>query len=285
LLSPVERDANIRIVPKRSDLSGALVDTDAARELEIRYPDGRRRKLRVSADEAEAFADKGADATKRRTRALAWARAKRGPVARWLLVSVLGVVLVQALTRQSADRQKELEFKHSLASDVASSSYHSFAEARSIAFSARHTRTPERKLGVLTQWIADEGRIDAAFRSYLFPPNDHPATRRWIDFRGAFYAYLTLACCEKAAERSEQLASIEAFLRQQGSTAASPYEPQKWRTLACRPSCSKRYAETYDWLGRQLLLNTPVRPVEGASPEGFCVGLVDLIRSIVFLSC
>jgi hypothetical protein len=272
---------NIRAVPGRSDLTGKAIEGDAARRLDVRFPDGRRRELLVTAEEADDLAGKGRDTSSRGGRIARTATGVGRPLVKWVLLSLLGVLVVQALTKQWSDRQKELELKKSLVSDIGSSAYQAFAEARTIAFLPREQRTRERRLVVLTDWIRDEGRIDGVFRSYLAPTAKHPATRQWIDFRNALYSYLRLACCESADGRRAQLDGVTASLRGRGQTTSlPPNESGRWQTLDCGPGCAG-YAAAYDWLGRQVLLSAPYRAIETSNPTGFSNGFRDFLHDAI----
>jgi hypothetical protein len=267
-------------VARRSDLSGDLIEGDSACRLEVRFPDGRRKELVVRLEEAEDIAAKGRDApsTKRRVGSSASEAARS--ISKWVLLSLVGVLVVQAVTKQWSDRQKELELKKSLASDIGTSAYQAFAQARSIAFLPESDRTTERKLLVLTAWIRDEGRIDATFRSYLQPPDVHQATTEWISFRSALYKYLLLACCQKADDRKARLREVTDALREQGSAVLPPHEADAWHTLGCGPSCP-RYATAYDWLGRQVLRSAPYRAIEASHPKGFSDGFGDFVHDAI----
>jgi hypothetical protein len=270
-----------RLVVRRSDLTRRVIGTNQATEVEIVFANGRRRLLLVRADEADELAARG-----RKTQGPKW-RFVRGvaslgrPLAKWLLVSLIGVLVVQALTKQWSDRQKELELKRSLASDLGTSSYRAFADARSIAFLRATGHLRERRLSVLTDWITDEGRIDGIFRSYLVPKAKHPATLQWIHFRDAFYSYLRVVCCEKSPQRNEQLDSVQEFLKARGfKDSLPPKMNSEWHRLRCGPGCTG-YADAYDWLGRQVLRGAPFRTIEASHPKGFSSGFNDFVHDAV----
>lgn len=203
-----------------------------------------------------------------------WITRKLG---KWVLISVIGALVVPALTKQWSDRQKELELKRDLASDIGSSSFSAFAAARTIAYLPREKRTAERRLLLLSDWISNEGRIDGIFRAYLYPKSKHEVTVEWSSFRDGLYDYLRLACCEKY--RSGVIRRVQRYLERQGLTEALPPNRQ-WSMLACGPGCDG-YADAYDWLGRQVLLGAPYRGIEASDPTGFSNGFRDFVHDVV----
>lgn len=264
----------------RSALSGKPIDGEAASEVELLLPDGRRRRLLVQAAEAEELASKGRPVPG----AIAWiprgARRFVRAAGKWALVSLVGVLVVQALAKQVSDRQKELELKQSLTSDLGSSSFEAFAEARSLAYLPQDARTPARRLEILTAWISDEGRLDGTFRSYL-PTRNHAVGQEWGGFRDGLYTWLRLACCESPRARSARLQEIYAYLRAERATSAlPPAAADQWRTLRCGPGCSG-YANAYDWLGREVLRFAPYRGIEKSKPEGFSIGFWDFAHDAI----
>jgi hypothetical protein len=265
---------------QRSELSGKPIDGEAASEVELLLPDGRRTRLLVQASEADELARKGRAVPS----ALAWiprgGRRLLRATGKWALVSLVGVLIVQALAKQVSDRQKELELKRSLSSDLGSSSFEAFAEARSLAYLPEAARTPVRRSEILTAWISDEGRLDGAFRSYL-PSRNHAAGREWGGFRDGLYAWLTLACCQKRDARITRVQEVETYLREQNATDPFLAEAAaKWATIRCGSGCSG-FADAYDWLGREVLLFTPYHEITSSSPEGFSNGFWDFAHDAI----
>lgn len=265
---------------QRSELSGKPIDGETASEVELLLPDGRRRRLLVQAAEAEEWASRGRPVPN----ALAWIpRGVRGVLraaGKWALVSLIGVLVVQALAKQVADRQKELELKRGLTADLGSSSFEAFAEARSLAFLPKERRTQARRLAILTAWISDEGRIDGTFRSYL-PRRNHPVGNEWADFRDGMYAYLLLACCQTQDQRSDGLRRLEAYLRAHSPTQALPSgAADRWPVLERGPG-DPGYRGAYDWLGLEVLRLAPYRNIERSKPEGFSIGFGDFLQDAV----
>src|SRR4051812_9250219 len=125
---------------QRSDLSGEPIDGEAGSEVELLLPDGRRRRLLLQASEAEDWASKGRPVPSLLGRIRRGARRFLVWLGKWVAISLVGVLIVQALSKQVADRQKELELKTSLASDLGSSSFEAFAEARSLALQRKEQR-------------------------------------------------------------------------------------------------------------------------------------------------
>jgi hypothetical protein len=264
----------------RSALSGKPIEGDAASEVELLLPDGRRRRLLVQAAEAEELAAKGRPIPG----AVSWI--PRGvqrflrAVGKWALLSLVGVLVVQALAKQVSDRQKELELKRALTSDLGSSSFEAFAEARSLAYLPRAERTPARRLAILTGWISDEGRLDGSFRSYL-PKRNHAVGDQWLGFRDGLYTYLLLACCQTPSQRSARLEQVDAYLRAQGATQAlPPTAANRWQALRRGPG-HPGYARAYDWLGGEVLLLAPYRGIEKSKPEGFSIGFGDFLHDAI----
>jgi hypothetical protein len=263
-------------MPDYSDLSGEHISGDAASRLTIVFPDGRRRQLRVQVREAEDLATKGLDVSRRWQ--VATQSAGRGvrKLAKWALASLLAVLVVQAVTKQWSDRQKELELKRDLASDIGTSSFGAFADARTLAYFDPEKRTPERRSAVLDNWVRDEGRIDGIFRAYL-PRGNHEVTEQWIRFRDGLYEYLRLACCED--RRLQTMRRLRTYLRNEGFSAAL-LPSARWEALSCGPPCAG-YADAYDWLGREVLRGAPYRAVEEAEPDGFSSGFGDLVHDVI----
>jgi hypothetical protein len=266
---------NIDFMPERSDLSGNLIEADSACSLNIRFPDGRHKEFVVRLDEAEELAAKGRDPPTAPLRIGRSASGAARAIAKWALLSLVGVLVVQALIKQWSDRQKELELKTSLASDIGTSAHQAFAEARTIAYLPKSEHRPARKLVLLTAWISDEGRIDATFRSYL---KDEPATDEWVDFRDALYSYLLLACCQEPDDRQTGLDKLTDALQDQGSTVS--LEKKMWHTLYCGPHCDG-YAEAYDSLGLEILKTAPYRTIEASHPKGFSDGFRDFMHDAI----
>lgn len=273
------RGASILAVAEYSDLSGNLIAGDRAAELEILFPDGRRRHLKVDADEANSLAVKGCDVA-RRWEVAARALVKIGRrVAKWVLLSLVAALALQAITKQWSDRQKELELKSGLASDVGSSAFAVFAEARTIAYLTPEKRTPERKLLLLSSWIRDEGRIDGVFRAYFLPEGEHQVTTSWIVFRDRLYDYLRLSCCESDAERV--IRRVREYVLGPTLREGHPILDQsEWQALSCGPGCNG-YADAYDQLGRRVLRGAPSRDIATANPNGFSSGFHDFVRDVV----
>jgi hypothetical protein len=276
-LPTAQSSVNISLPVQRSELSGKPIDGEAASEVELLLPDGRRTRLLVQAAEADDLASKGRPVPS----AVAWiprgGRRFLWGVVKWVGYAVIGVLVVQALGKQVADRQKELELKGSLTSDLGSSSFEAFAEARSLAYRPRHARSRARRLEIQTAWISDEGRLDGLIGSYL-PTRNHAAGRQWGRFRDGFYAWLSLACCQRQDLRIERLQEVETYLRANGATDAfSPNVAYKWAILRCGNSCAG-YADAFDWLGREVLGLGPVHEIRKSAPEGFSSGFGDFLH-------
>lgn len=251
----------------------------AATTLTIRLPDGRARELVVGAAEADALAARGRNPTSGRTRALRAAGGLGRKLVKWLLVGVLAALVVPAITKQWTDRQKELELKKSLASDIGSSAYGAFADARALAYAPPRERTPERRLEVLGEWARGEGQIDGIFRVYFFPTPKHAVTQRWIDFRDAMHTYLRLACCED--RRQSLLADLQRYLRGRGRLQSfAPSTKRRWHALWRGPREAK-YADAYDWLGLEVLHGAPYRAIASSKPNGLSSGFRDWLRDVV----
>jgi hypothetical protein len=264
---------------QRSDLSGSLIAGDRTSELQILFPDGRRRQLTVDSDEADSLAGKGSDVS-RRWEVVARVLLKIGRrLVKWILLSLIAALALQAITKQWADRQKELELRRDLASDIGSSAFAAFGEARTIAYLTPEKRTPERRLLLLSNWIRDQGRIDGIFRAYFLPESQHPVTTSWISFRGSLYDYLRLACCESHRERV--VARIQRYLRDPGLGGGRPtLDQEEWQVLFCGSRC-EGYADAYDQLGRRVLRGAPSRSIAAAHPNGFSSGFRDFVRDLV----
>jgi hypothetical protein len=271
--------ASIGAVAEHSELSGNLIAGDRASELQVLFPDGRRRQLTVDIDEATSLAAKGRDVS-RRSEVAGRALLKLGrKLVKWVVVSLLAALALQAITKQWSDRQKELEMKSDLASDIGSSAFAAFGEARTIAYLTPEERTAERRLLLLSTWIRDEGRIDGIFRAYFLPESDHHVTSAWIDFRDRLYDYLRLACCE--SDRERLVARVRKYLRDPALSADDPsLDQEEWRVLFCGSRC-QGYPDAYDQLGRRVLRGAPSRVIAAANPNGFSSGFRDFVHDVV----
>jgi hypothetical protein len=267
-------------VADTSDLSGRPIAADERTTLRIALPDGRRRELVVRGDEAADLGGKGRDVAGFRRKALKaiW------PFGRWVLISVLGVLAVQGIAKQSADRQKELELKRDLASDIGSSSFSAYSTARSLVYRAPPEKRAAARAPILTDWIAAEGRIDGVFHAYLSPSKKHSVTRDWVAFRGAVYTYLRLSCCRSERQRDKDLEAIAKYLRDHDvpgfPETLEADQKLLWSALRGDPT-SPTYPNAYDWLGREVVEHAPWRAIRHAQPEGFSNGFGDFLHDAI----
>jgi hypothetical protein len=113
---------------EKSALSGQILEAGNKTQITVILEDGRRRKLPVTAAEAEKIAAEGSDASSIMERLV---RSFSKPMA-WLMALIIASILVPAVTRQWADRPKELDFKNSLIKDLSDSTASTIDTARFI---------------------------------------------------------------------------------------------------------------------------------------------------------
>jgi hypothetical protein len=260
-----------------SDISGEQISRDDPASLICTFEDGRRRRLRVTREEAADFATKGVDETRLLDRAGTAVKKRMWKVVFWALALLTGSLAIPALTKQWADRQQELTLKSDLITDVSRASAQAFADAKLI-LQLDSSKTHARRLMARRAWEVAEGDADARYNIYF---DNTQAEKEWDAYRDVIYDYISAACCDE--HRKVDLRNLRVYL---GSPEPwKEFRTDPWEILSCGPgescrSVSSQFARAYTWLGiaildlRSRLLDT----LRQADATGFSRGTKDFLN-------
>jgi hypothetical protein len=268
---------------ERSDLSGNPLNGDQATSIRVRFADGRTRSLKVSSQEADELSRKGTEANRLRARVVRIGGSK--PV-KWLAVTLAAALIFPALTKQWSDRQAELTLKNAMVTDISEGVETAYDGARDVVNSTgSYIQELKARNKTVNAWREAAAKADPSFVAY-FPRQS--VTNEWTSYKTAMIDYVALACCDQEFHAA-YLAAVRDFVqRVNPSTTPAPGASSSWDILAAgAESDPSRYRIAYTWVGLQLLYYRGA--LEGdlihANAEGYCSGIVDTFRTIIFLSC
>lgn len=233
--------------PSVSDVSGELLNPDVPTQVTYIFKDGRRRRVTMSAAEAEARRGEGADTTSRLRRLAHLVR--WGAVIAWLLTAVAGSLVAGYISDRYSDKQRELELEGSLITQISGDSIQLFQKAQEAARATENANQLELTDRAKDRWVLQSGPTAALFEVYYA---DDPATvTHWYEFQGAMYAWAVLGSCEEPSGRGASVTQVRDYLLEH---VGEPNDPapvvDPWGELAstCTPA-----ADLYQWVGLDLL--------------------------------
>lgn len=267
---------------RTSDISGKPIDPDRPSHVTVRLPDGTRRRITITAAEADGLKEKG--------EAVSGLWLGRVAMRNWKTVAALIVasVLVPAATRQWSDRQSILTVKQSLITEVSDGAVAGIRAAQEVPGLAGEDEARIQACDdALDAWVDAEATIDPVFALY-FP--ESRARALWSEYRDVVYDYVALSGCSRNPRGD--LAFIREYF--DAHPLMNPDPPpvlgrDPWAILAESTPNELAYQETYGWLGQQILRHRGLLHREllaESHARGYCSGFADFLREVLpGLSC
>jgi hypothetical protein len=289
----------------RSAVSGQEIEEDKHVTLTVTFEDGVRRDVDVTADEARDLRTKGKDVSPWYTRV----SEKIARPGAWVLAIAVTSLLIPAITKQWADRPRELELRTSLIDRIGESAAQTINTARFIvadtlpkaavraqvcAEAAEESGDPEKEArcdtlreeeteveqtahtNAKSAWLQKGAVLESQLAAY-FP--DSELAREGKAYVNGVRIYLFLAsgvCEEKREEANGKL------LRYLGENPSDP----RWTPLydmtpleCTQKSADLEFREVYGPLGDRMLAKRLdlLDLLNESDAEGFSVGLVDFL--------
>jgi hypothetical protein len=283
---------------ERSVLSGREIEDGSEAPVTVSFEDGTSREVVVSADEASELRSKGRDVSP-------WYVHASRRIARpgaWVLGVALTSLLIPAITKQWADRPKELELRISLIDRIGESAAHTVNTARFIVSdnlpAARvrevvcgrdeasaaceqaindESRTEQNEqIQAKNTWLQKGAVVESQLAAY-FPGTE--LSRQGKAYVNAVRIYLFLAsdvCGEKRVEGTDKL------LRYLGEDPTDPrWQPMRELTPdeCVQKSENLEFRELYGPMGDRLLARRLdlLALLNSSDAEGFSVGFADFV--------
>jgi hypothetical protein len=277
-----------------SEWSGEPLEPGAAAEMTVTLPDGVRRRIKIRADEAKTFADKGRDATS------FWSKV-RGRLS-WklsvpaVLLLLLGGLFLPALTKQWSDRASANAIRSQAAVDL--STAYAVPEFDGLdEFDPRQSTKPldpDHPTGrdytkSYLEWQSLSSNVTATMYLYFFGV-DSPLYDEWVQFQSALGSYEDLGCMCREDHWNDDVERITAYIGRY-SKSLLPNTPTSDQLsdglthcgpgqtpLAGRWNCEAYMAwVAYDFsFGRNYLLKL----LRSAKPKGYSQGLNDFVSDV-----
>lgn len=234
---------------KRSDLSGAVLDGDAPATLTVVLPDGSRRRLTVTAAEAESLRGKGlSPGLLTRLMHLPWLK-----IATWVVVTVVAALVGQAIADRSTGARAEAEIDAGIVEDLSRASVALLLDAQT----ARRAETAAKRSELGNQathaWVLESGALKGRLEAYY---QDSRALDEWYDYQKALYNWGGLSIdrlaretpAEASARRVEDVEEIRAYAEPCSRPVPDGTDP--WTAMAAEPPVDE---VAYQWVGYCLL--------------------------------
>lgn len=278
----------------RSDWTDRPLAADAEAEITVTLPEGKRRRLKVRADEIETLSARGSDATSFWSRVrcrLSW------KVLFTALALVVGSLVFPAVTKQWSDRTNANTIRSEVALDVNTAYDVPIFDGLAEFDPAASTRPmdplyppPITYSKSFLKW--ESLSADATAITYLyFGDSGSRLYSEWVAFKGAMRGFAKLACVCGIPTWNQDVTTVTTYLGRWASTIATttkgPTTAQLYNGLIhCGPgqtplagaSCTSymEWAAADFSYGRNYLLGL----LRTAKPQGYSQGFHDFISDV-----
>lgn len=279
---------------ERSDWTDKPLESDAGTEITVNLPEGKRRCLKIRADEVETLSAKGSDATSFWSRARS-RRSWKFPATIFALI--VGSLVLPAVTKQWSDRTNANAIRSEVALDInaafdvpAFDGLAEFDPARSTMPLDRNHPPPVTYSHAYLKYEALSSDTTAIMYLYFFDA-DSPLYNEWVYFHRAMGAFENLACVCGAVQWDQNVAAVTAYLGRWASqlaTAKSPTAAQLSEALIhCGPGQTPLAGPTctdyMEWAAVDFTYarNYVLQLLRTAKPKGYSQGFHDFVSDVV----
>jgi len=233
--------------PRRSQLSGDLLEPGAATNVICVFDDGHRAAVVMSAQEADNLRQSGEDRTSPIARAAAVMRRNAKSLLKWVAVAVAGAFIGQMISDRYADRQRELELEASLVTAISRDSIKLFQEAQDASRATDDPAQIEKRNRAADAWVRSSNAFPTPMFQTYFAAT--PVLGHWNAYQDAMYDWGVLGCCTTVAGRAAIVDELRTYLETRvGPPNSSAPTADPWATLK-----TGVHTKTYQWLGLYLL--------------------------------
>jgi hypothetical protein len=278
-----------------SDWTGEPLESAAEAEVTVNLPQGKRRRLKVRADEIDALSTRGSDATSFLSRVRARLSWKFSVTT--IAALIAGSLIFPALTKQWSDRTNANSIRSEVALDINAAfdvpAFDGLAEFNPVRstmpLDANHPR-PVTYSRAYLKYAAVSSDTTAITYLYFFDA-DSPLYNEWVNFHRAMGAFENLACVCGAVQWDQNVASVTAYLGRWASqlaTAKSPTAAQLSKALIhCGPGqtplAGQPCAYYMEWAAVDFTYarNYLLELLRTAKPKGYSQGFHDFVSDVV----
>ncbi len=282
---------------ERSDWTDEPLEPDAETEITVALPEGKRRRLKVRADEVETLSEKGSDASSSWSgvrRYLSWKGFFK--VSFTVLALVVGSLVLPAVTKQWSDRTNANAIRSEVALDVNTAYdvpvFEGLAEFDPAASTRPVDPTNPPPITYSKAYLKWQSlSADATAITYLyFGDADSPLYKEWVAFHAAMGAFEDLACVCGEPKWDRDVAAVTTYLERWAPTLAQAKSPTsaqlKDGLLHCGPGqeplAGRSCRNNMEWAaadfsyGRNYLLGL----LRTAKPKGYSRGFHDFVSDV-----
>ena len=177
-------------------------------------------------------------------RARVW-RFEKSP-AKWLLATLVSLLIGGLISDHYSDRQRELELEADLITQISRQAITLFQDAQEASRADATTTQREQRDKAADDWVLASGSITPVFRVYY---DGQDVSGQWDDYQSAMYDWAVLGCCTSGSGRSSLVEGLREYHEQRLGPGRPAPAVDPWAAL----DSTDPPVDVYQWLGLELL--------------------------------